>query len=65
MAVTKSESYQKAIQLLPEPLWPALDEFIEDYKFAAYKIHGTPFVSPVVLAELIRLGWRLSADPMK
>jgi len=65
MTYKKSESYNSAIQLLPESLWPELDRFIEHYKFAAEKTHGKQFVSPIVLAELILIGWRLSADPIQ
>jgi len=53
-----SSSYEKAKIILPESLWPILDEFIEHYKFAALKHHGHKFVSPLALAELIIMGWR-------
>ena len=52
-----SDSYLKAKQMLPDELWPVLDEFINHYKFAALKHHGHIY-SPRVLAELIVMGWR-------
>ena len=57
-SLTQSDSFKKAKGMLPEDLWPVLGEFIEHYKFSALKHHGHRFVSPVVLAELILLGWR-------
>lgn len=54
-----------ARELLPPELHAMLDEMIEDYRFAALKHHRGKFVSPKVLAELILMGWRPSAAPMK
>lgn len=47
-----------AKEMLPEHLHAELMAAIEEYRFASLKIHGTPFVSPRVLAELILMGWR-------
>lgn len=33
--------------------------------FAATKHHGAPFVSYIVLAEMVRAGWRLADEPTK
>jgi hypothetical protein len=44
---------------LPLDLQPVFDQISDDYRFAAMKYHGSPFVSYVVLADLVRLGWRL------
>ena len=60
-----SDSHEKARKMLPKKLWPVLVELMEHYKFAAEKMHGHKFVSPVVLAELILMGWRASADPVR
>jgi len=60
----RSEKHEQARNSLPEELRPVFDDFVTDYKFAATKHHGSPFVSYVVLAEMVRLGWRLAADPL-
>jgi hypothetical protein len=62
MAPAKSESYQEACKMLPASLIPMLDAFIEQYKFACLKHHGTRLVSPKVLAELLLMGWRESGE---
>ena len=49
---------------LLDELKPVFDDFVTDYRFAATKHHGSPFVSYVVLAEMVRLGWRLTAEPL-
>lgn len=33
--------------------------------FAATKHHGAPFVSYILLAEMVRAGWRRTAEPTK
>jgi hypothetical protein len=38
--------------------------FVADYKFAGTKHHGSPFVSYIILAEMVKMGWRLGAEPM-
>lgn len=55
-----SASYAEAMKMLPPELQPMLNIFIEHYKFAAIKHHGSPLYSPKVLAELLLLGWRQS-----
>jgi hypothetical protein len=60
----RSEKHELARSTLPEELQPFFDEFVEDYRFAATKHHGSPFVSYIVLAEMVRMGWRHSADPL-
>ena len=61
----KSEKELQARDSLPEDLRPIFDDFVTDYKFAATKHHGRPYVSYIVLAEMVRLGWRLGAAPIK
>jgi hypothetical protein len=46
---------------IPDDLRPVFDQLANDYRFAAMKHHGAPFVSYVVLAELVRMGWRCVA----
>lgn len=58
----KSPKYLQALKILPKELVPVFDELLEHYKFAALKCHGRPIASPLVIAELILLGWRNSED---
>ena len=60
----RTEKHEQARNSLPDDLKPIFDDFVTDYKFAATKHHGSPFVSYAVLAEMVRLGWRLSAEPL-
>jgi hypothetical protein len=57
----RSDKHEHARDSLPEELRPIIDDFVADYKFAATKHHGSPFVSYIVLAEMVRAGWRLNA----
>jgi hypothetical protein len=50
---------------LPEELRPVFDEFVSDYRFAATGRYGKPYISYIVLADMVRAGWRLSAKPIK
>jgi|GEM_PF-1669055 len=59
----RSEKHKTARDSLPEELRPVFEDFVADYRFAATKHHGKPYVSYVVLADMVRAGWRLSADP--
>lgn len=61
----RSEKHELARNSLPDDLKDIFDEFVRDYRFAATKHHGSPFVSYVVLAEMAKKGWRLAAEPMK
>lgn len=58
----KSPKYLEALKILPDNLIPVFDELLEHYKFAALKCHGRQMVSPLVIAELVLLGWRNSED---
>jgi hypothetical protein len=49
---------------LPEELQSIFDEFVEDYKFAGTLHHGSPFVSYIILAEMVKAGWRCSGKPI-
>jgi hypothetical protein len=57
MAESRSEKHELARSCLPEELRHVFDDFVNDYKFAATKIHGSPFVSYMVLADMVRAGW--------
>ena len=63
--VVRSEKHQEVRDSLPDELKTIFDAFVVDYKFAATKHHGSPFVSYVVLAEMVKMGWRLGADPIR
>jgi hypothetical protein len=63
--MSKSEKYMVALNSLPEELHGIFDIFVEHYKFAATKHHGSPFVSYITLAEMVKLGWRCTDEPMK
>ncbi len=61
----KSPKYNEALQMLPDDLVPILDEMIEHYKFAALKVHGRAMVSPIVIANLVLMGWRNTEEYRK
>lgn len=61
---SRSPKHEEARNSLPEDLKPAFDEIVEDYKFAAFQRHGAAYVSYHVLADIIRIGWRHSAEPL-
>ncbi|MDY0167609.1 MAG: hypothetical protein RBS80_13765 [Thermoguttaceae bacterium] len=64
MAKERSEKHEKARGSLPEELQPIFDQFVEDYKFAGTIHHGSPFVSYIVLAEMVKAGWRPTGEPV-
>lgn len=61
----RSEKHEQARNSLPDDLKPVFDEFTEDYKFSAAVRHGSPFVSYIVLADLVRTGWRHTEEPIE
>lgn len=61
----RTEKHELARNSLPDELKPVFDDFVTDYRFAATKHHGSPFVSYIVLAEMVRLGWRLGAEVIR
>jgi len=62
--VKRSEKHEQARNSLPEELRPVFDAFVDDYKFAGTIHHGSPFVSYIILAEMVKAGWRPSGEPM-
>lgn len=60
-----SEKQIQARNSLPEELKPIYDDFVADYKYATTMRHGRPYVSYVVLADLIKVGWRCVAKSQK
>ena len=64
MTEKRSDKCELARNSLPEELRSVFDQFVEDYKFAGTIHHGSPFVSYVILAEMVKAGWRLTAMPI-
>jgi hypothetical protein len=62
---SQSTKIQEARNSLPTELRPIFDEFVEDYKYVATLRHGKPYISYIVLADMIRAGWRRTADSIK
>ncbi len=60
----RSEKHEFARNSLPDELVPVFDRFVEDYRFAATIHHGSPFVSYIVLAEMVKAGWRQTGEPI-
>lgn len=58
----RSEKHEEARNTLPEELRPLFDDLVEDYRFAVHLRYGKRFVSYIVLADLIKAGWRRSAE---
>ena len=65
MEQKRSEKELEARNSLPEELKPIFDEFVSGYKYAATIHHGRPYISYIVLADMVKAGWRLSAKPVK
>ncbi len=65
MNYKNSAKYIEAINTLGDRLKPIFEEFVSDYRYAATARHGKPYVSYIVLADMVRAGWRCSAEPQK
>ena len=65
MKEKNSEKYVEARNSIPDELKPVFDDLVSYYKYAATLRHGKPYVSYIVLADMVRAGWRLSAEPTK
>lgn len=61
---SRSAKHEEARNTLPDNLKPAFDELVEDYKFATLKRYGNGHVAYIVLADLIRVGWRHVEHPL-
>ena len=64
MQASRSEKKEMARNGLPDQLRPIFDDFVSDYKYAATLRYGRPYVSYIVLADMIRAGWRRPAKPV-
>lgn len=60
----RSEKHEQARASLPDELKPVFDELVEDYKFATTKRYRQGYVAYIVLADLIRVGWRHTEKPL-
>lgn len=60
--IRRTEKHTQARNSLPSELFSVFDDLVVEYQFLATKHHGIPFVSYVVLADLVRAGWRPSAQ---
>jgi len=65
MTENRTAKQEEARNTLPEELQPIFDEFVSDYRYAATARHGKPYISYIVLADMVRAGWRCSAKPQK
>jgi hypothetical protein len=65
MKQKQSAKQLEARNSLPDTLKPIFDKFVSDYIYAATLRHGKPYVSYIVLADMIRAGWRPSAEALK
>jgi hypothetical protein len=54
-----------AKNMLPPELHESFYQLLAEYRFAALKHHGREWVAPKVIAELMLMGWRSSAPPLK
>jgi len=61
---TRTAKHEKARNTLPDDLKPVFDELVEDYRFATVKRYGQGYVAYIVLADLVRVGWRHIAEPL-
>jgi len=60
-----TEKYRLARESLPNELWKVFDELVAEYRYRATLRHGAPYVAYMILADLIRAGWRRSAEAIE
>jgi len=58
MSESPSPKQEEARNSLPEELRPIFDKFVDDYKYCATLRHDKPYISYIVLADMIKAGWR-------
>jgi len=54
-----------AKKIIENPKQVLFDDFVADSKYAAILYYGRPYISYIVLADMVRAGWRLSAKLVK
>lgn len=62
-SVQRKSTYEQVCNTVPEELRQQFEMLVDDYKFSAHVHHGKQFVSYVVLADLIKAGWRRQEQP--
>lgn len=62
MTEARTPKHDEARNSLPDELKPIFDQLVAEYKYAAAMRHGAPYVSYIVLADIVRAGWRLSGE---
>ena len=62
MTEKRTEKHEEARRSISEELQPVFDELVAEYRFSAAQRHGAPYVSYIVLADIVRAGWRRSAE---
>ena len=65
MEFKKSDKFVEARETLSDELKPIFDDFVSDYRYAATLRHGRPYISYVVLSDMVKAGWRLTSEPQK
>jgi hypothetical protein len=53
-----NSKYIEARNTLEEKLKPIFDQIVSDYRFSATVRYSRPYVSYIVLADMVRAGWR-------
>lgn len=61
----RSQKHEETRAALPPELRAVFDELVADYRFAAQQHYRQPFVSYIVLSELVKLGWRCAENCQK
>ena len=62
MSNYRSEEHEGTRNSLPDDLKPVFDSLVEDYKFATTVRYGQGYVAHIVLADLVRAGWRATSE---
>ena len=65
MGAHYSQKEKEARDSLPDELKPVFDDFVADYKYAATVRHGKPYISYLVLADMVQAGRRRSSISTK
>jgi len=58
-------SYQEIYDSLPEYLQIEFEHIVQDYRYASELHFGRKFVSYAILGDLIKAGWRRTAEEIK